>query len=200
MTVLCIFLFLLLLVFAVLFADISLVFVYKDEFNFKIKLGCFSISGKKIIDIIESREKNKDNSQVNTEETHQIKKQRKKKSPSDIVDLVSYITDLIKAILGQFCKYAKLKLCRVKISIATEDAAETALIYGAASSALYTALEFFDSFITIKKNYKNIGIAPDFSSEECRIDLKVILKVKIIHLLLAFIGISPVLASAKKGK
>lgn len=200
MIVLWIILFLILFALLFLLLDISLVFSYKEKFNFNVRIFCFSISGSKIIEIVESREKNKDSKPIKPVENSNESRRKKKKSPSDIIELIVYIAELIKAILGEFCNYARLKLCRVKVSIATEDAAQTALIYGAASSAIYTALEFLDSFMTVKKNYKNIGVAPDFTADECRIDFKVVLKLKIIHLILAFINISPLLASAKKGK
>lgn len=198
MIVLTIFLVIILLVALLLISDISLVFSYKEKFSFKVGILCFYLSGSKIIQMVEAREENKD---LVAEKPESVsKKEKKKLSPSEILSLASYILDLIKAVLGEFARYARLKLCRVKISIGTDDPAQTALLYGTVSSALYTAFEFLDSFMTVKKNYKNIGVAPDFTSDGCKFDFKVVLKIKIIHLLLAFIHISPILAESKKGK
>lgn len=199
MTVLYILLAVILLVVLLLLLDISLVFSYKEKFEFKVKILFISLSGSKILDIVESKE---DNRELKDKKPQEIAEERpkKKKTPSDIIDLVTYIVGIIKAVLGEFARYARLKICTVKVSIGSEDCAHTALLYGVVSSALYTVLEFLDSLITVKKNYKKIGIAPDFTSEECRVEMKIILRFKILHLLLAFIHILPSLARAKKGR
>ena len=105
---------------------------------------------------------------------------KKKKSPQDILDLVFYIIELIKAILGELVRYARLNFCKIKISIGCDEADKTAILYGTVSSLLYTALEFIDTIITTKKNYINIGVVPDFTSSECSADIKVIIKIRII--------------------
>lgn len=182
----------------VLLSDISLIFSYKDKFIFKVRFLCVSLSGSKLIEIIQSREKPDSSETVKSK--IEPPKEKRKKTFSDIIEIVSFIASLIKSILGEFLKYAKLKLCKVKISIGTDDCAETALAYGGASSALYTVLEFLDSMMTVKKSYKNIGVIPDYTSDECKVDIKIVLKIKILHLLFAFIHISPQLAKAQKGK
>lgn len=178
--------------------DISLVFTYKEKLDFAIKLGLISLSGSKIIELAESSEKDVPKKQELLENKKSANK--KKKSPSDVIDTVNYVMDLISAVLGEFTRYARIKFSRVKIGIGTESSAETALMYGFVSSAVYTVLEVLDSFLTVKKNYKDIGVYPDFTSEACKIDIKIVLKIKIIHLLFAFIRLLPNLAGAKKGK
>lgn len=182
----------------ILLLDISLVFTYKEKLGFTLKLGFISLSGSKIIELAESSESNETKKQELIENKRSVVK--KKKSPSDVIDTVSYIIDLIGAVLGEFTRYARIKFSRVKIGIGSESSAETALIYGFVSSALYSALEVLDSFLTVKKNYKDIGVYPDFTSEVCKIDIKIVLKIKIIRLLFALIHLLPNLAGAKKGK
>lgn len=189
---------LILLILLLLFLDISLIFSYKEKFSFTVKFGIVSLSGSKIVEMIESSEKDKSKNQ--SLQANKKAASKKKKTPSDIIDTVTYVIDLIGAILGEFTSYARIKFARVKIAIGCEDCAETALIYGAVSSALYSVLEILDSFITVKKNYKHIGVYPDFTSDSCRADIKIILKLKILHLLLAFVHLLPKLAEAKKGK
>lgn len=178
-----------------LLVDVSLVLAYKDGFKLKIRIFIFPLPVEKLVGMTSGEGKSgKDKSPKIPNATA-----KKKKTASDIVELISTIVDIIKAVLGEFVRYARLKLCRIKITIGSDDPAQTALIYGAASPVLYTAIEFFDSFLNIKKNYKNIGIAPDFVSDECRADIKIVLRIKIIHLLLALVNVVSVLA-AKKGK
>lgn len=188
----------LLLLTALMLQDVSLVFSYKDNFDLIFKLSFISIKGNKIIELVESSDK--DESKKAEILKNKTAVYKKKKSPTDIIDTVTYILDLIGEIFGEFSRYARLKLTKIKISISTDSCAETALIYGFASSVLYTALEVLDSYISVKRSYKNIGIYPDFLSNESKIDLKIILKIKIIHLLLAFIHVLPSISGVKKGK
>ena len=150
------------------------------------------------MELAESSDKSEKKTAELAEQKKSVSKQ--KKSPSDVIDAVGYIIGVIGAILGEFIKYARIKVVRIKISIGTDDCAETAMLYGAISSALYSLLEFFDSFLFVKKSYRNIGVFPDFTSDRCRVDMKLVLKIKIIHLLLILVGILPTLAKAKKGK
>ncbi len=199
MTVLLIILVIILfLILLFLFSDLSFVFLYNNEFSFKIKFLFLNISAETIMKFSKKREQ--ENRLEEARKTNEKKFKKHKKTPSDIIDVISYISGVVKSILGEFVRYAKLKFCKVKISIGTDDAATTALSYGFISSGIYTALEFLDSFLAVKKQYKNIGVVANFTSTDCHIDLKIILKLKIIHLVLAALHILPSLSRTEKGK
>ena len=185
----------LLLFFVTLITDLCFVFEYQEKFSFRVRVWFISVKGEKLLSLFGS-----ENETNMPQEPPASATPKQKRSPSDIIELISFIIDFIKSALGEFARYAKLKLCKIKILIATDDPAQTAVVYGVASTALYTALEFFDSFLNVKKSYKSIGVAPDFTSNECKLDMKIILKFKIIYLLLAFVHLLPKLAEAKKGK
>lgn len=195
MIVLYIFLTLLLLVLLLLFSSLSFIFEYNEKFTFKLRFLFITLKGEKILSLIESNNSNSDNSE-------KIKKlqKKKKKTLADITDLVLFILELIKAIFAEFLKYARIKLCYIEVKIASEDAASTALLYGATSTAIYTGLEFLDSFVSFSKNYKKVLVYPDFTSTEPKAKLKIVIKLKPIHLILAAMHLLPVLASQKKGK
>ena len=185
-----------LLIAAILITDVSLVAGYGDKFYFRLKIFFFTINLSKLADKFEGQEE-----EPSVKLPEELKSGKKKKlTPSDIIELVSFAAELIRAVLGEFFRYARLKICNIRVAVGSEDAAKTAMLYGTLSSALYTAIEFFDSLMTVKKNCKNIGIQPDFTLDSCRIRFKIVLKIKIIHLLLAVIHIAPVLASGKGRK
>lgn len=173
-----------------LFSDVSLVLTYNTEFSFRIRYLFVSLDAEKIAKLSSSK---KDTSH---EDVTELKK--KHKSLSNLFDLLLYIVDLIKAVLGQLVKYARIKICRINVSVATDDAAKTALLFGAVSGAIYSILEFFDTFLLLKKNYKKISVNPDFSSENSSADIKIILKIKPIHALLALLHLAPVLVKERK--
>lgn len=198
MIVLYILLALFLFVLLLLFCNISFIFELKDSFTFKLRILFVTLKGERILQFIESGDEKKE--KLQDEKIQNLKKNKKKRTLSDTIDLVLFILDLIKEIFGQFVKYAKLKVCFLDIRIATDDAAETALVYGVASSAVYSGLEFIDSLLTLKKNYKKITIYPDFTTTESKANLKIVLKLKPIHLILALMHLLPLLANGKKGK
>ena len=181
---------LVLLVTFLLFLNISFVFEYKEEFDFKIKILFVTLNADKLAG-------NKENSVK--EKTTTIKKKRKK-SISEKIDVIKDIVDLIKAVFGELLKYARLKVCYLDLKVATDDAAKPALTYGAVSSAVYTAIEFLDSFVNVKKSYKKINIYPDFSETSAKVNLKIIISIKSIHLLLSAMHLLPMLAGKQKGK
>lgn len=185
-----------LLITAILITNVSLVVGYEDKFYFRLKIFFFTINLSKLADKLEGQ-----GEEPSVKLPEELKSGKKKKlTPSDIIELISFVAELIRAVLGEFFRYARLKICNIRIAVGSEDAAKTAMLYVTLSSALYTVIEFFDSLMTVKKNYKNIGIEPDFTLDSCRIKFKIVLKIKIIHLLLAFIHILPILASGKGRK
>ncbi|MBE6651595.1 MAG: DUF2953 domain-containing protein [Ruminococcaceae bacterium] len=185
-----------LLITAILLTNVSIVAGYGDKFYFKLKIFIFNINLEKLADKFGG-----DGEEPSVKLPEELKDGKKKKlTPSDIIDLISFVGSLIRAVLGEFFTYARLKICNIRIAVGSEDAAKTALLYGTLSSALYTAIEFLDSLMTVKKNYKHIGIEPDFTLDSCRVKFKIVLKIKIIHLLLAFIHLVPILASGKGRK
>lgn len=177
------------LVFILLFSDVSFVLKYDKEFSFRVKYLFLSLDAEKISKLIPQKE-------TEHKEIEEVKK--KYKSQKGVIELIVYIVDIIKAALREFLRYAKLKICYINVSIATDDAAKTALVYGAVSGVIYTVLEFFDTFLMINKNYKKISVIPDFSSETSTANVKIILKLKPIHALLALMHLSPVLVKERK--
>lgn len=180
--------------------NVSFVFKLKDDFFFDVKLGVFSFGGERFINLMESDEVIALFSRQPKLNIVRKRRNKVKITPIDVIDDVSYLTNLIKAIFGEFITFVKVKVCKLKIKIATEDAAETAIAYAGAASALYTAIEFLDSLMTVKRNYKNIGVVPDFTSDECSIDLNIVLKIKILHLIRAYYNLAPSIAGVQKGR
>ena len=188
---------LLLLITLVLFLNVSFIFELKEEFDFKIRVLFFTLKGDKIAKLAEGRTKGESDEKASPTPHAKIKKPR---GISETIESISSIIDLIKAVFGEFIRYARLKVCFVDIKIATYDAAHTALVYGVASSAIYLALEFLDTIVTLKKNYKKILVYPDFASDKTEAKLKIILKIKPVHVIFAAMHLLPRLAEKKKGK
>ena len=196
MIILYILLSLLLLITLILFLNVSFIFELNEEFISKIRVLCFALKGDKIAKLAEGRTKGESDDKKSTQQ----KKIKKPRGIPEAIESISSIIDMIKSIFGEFIRYVRLKICYVDVKIATDDAAHTALVYGAASSAVYFALEFLDTVLTLKKNYKKILVYPDFTSDKTEAKLKIVLRIKPIHVILAAMHLLPKLAEKRKEK
>lgn len=183
---------LVLLLALILFIDISVTVMWREEFNLKVKVFLFPLNLEKLL------EKNSE-AKPKKDITEKPKKKKRKRSAEEILHLVSYIFRLVSLSFAEFKRYARINIAKLKISVSASSPDETAMLYGTVSSALYTAIEILSASFNVKRNYKSIGVISDFLSEECKLDLKVIIKIKPIHLLLALVHVMSGLAQ-KKGK
>lgn len=177
----------------ILFIDISVTVLWNKDLDLKVKVFMFPLNLEKIL--TKSAEDKPNKEALDTAK----KKKRRKKSAEEILNLISYIFRLISLSFAEFKRYARITISRLKISVSASSPDETAMLYGTVSSALYTLVELLSSSFNVKRNYKSIGVVSDFLSEECKLDLKVIIKLKPIHLILALVHVMSGLAQ-KKGK
>lgn len=117
-----------------------------------------------------------------------------------VVYLIERFVELIKAVTAEACRYVRVKVCHVRIRVATDDAAKTAQTYGVVSGAVWSALEFLSYNMNVKRCDKNVEIYPDFTSTEFSTDIKLVLKIKPIHAIGAVMHLLPILSKGKAGK
>lgn len=103
------------------------------------------------------------------------KKKRKaqKKSVGDIISTVKLVSVLAVTVIEKFFKHLRIKIARIRITVASEDAATTAIAYGAVTQSLnilLPALESVKNFEKLKK--ADIAVNCDFASTEPEIDIK----------------------------
>lgn len=106
----------------------------------------------------------------------------KKRSLSENLDIVRLI---LEAVARYFGKGIHVKVTRIRITVASDDAAKTAIMYGAVSAAVSWILEFLEQKAHLK--YKGEGDDPendvsviaDFTAEKPTADLKLSLRVHV---------------------
>ena len=114
------------------------------------------------------------------------KKEPRKLTASEILSLLDLVRVLIFAVVRRFFKHLRVDVARLKIKIATGDAATTAVAYGAATQAVNVLLP-------VLKKVKNFGlpsntnfdICADFLGDTCEIDVKISFSIRlwqIIHI------------------
>lgn len=154
-----------------------------------VKVRLFSGKKKKHKRSMSKRKANriKEKLQKQKERKKQLKEERKKEkqgSVKSIISTVNLAASTIKRLLGLFAKHLKIKVARIKITVATEDAATTAIEYGAITQSinvLMPLLEDIDNF-SVSKN-ADISVNADFTAQESKADIRVSLSLRVCHIL-----------------
>ena len=106
------------------------------------------------------------------------------------------LIDIFHLLLKKFMRllsHITVKNFNLKICVGSEDAAATALEYGAVCAVVYPTLGLAESLMKFKK--QKIDISCDYKSENSVLEMNAILKIRLIFLITA--GISFVLSYIK---
>ena len=145
-----------------------------------------SMSAKKAAKIRESMKKKAEKKRISAEEKAKAKEEKKaskeKKSISEIIAIIKMVSDLAVTVIGRFFKHLRIKVARIKVTIATGDAATTAIAYGAVSQSLNVLMPALESV----KNFENLDKADikidlDYAAEAPAIDIKLGFSIRVWH-------------------
>lgn len=107
---------------------------------------------------------------------------------SDLPSLLDVIKDISGTLLKTFFGHLKIKVSKMIIRVATDDAAKTAITFGAVSSAVATLLELLGNATKLEySNKSEIDVCADYLSENftAEIDISFAMKVwQVLHVLL----------------
>lgn len=112
------------------------------------------------------------------------KKNKKKKSVSELLDDISDIAGLVKVILSKFFKRLRVKVASFKITVATGDAASTAVAYGAVCQAVSYTIAILEGSKNVKGlSRAHVDVRTDFCAEAPTADIKISFSLRVWHLL-----------------
>ena len=116
-------------------------------------------------------------------------KKEEKESP-DALSIASIILSFVKNFVGLFAKAIRVKASRIKITVACEEAAQTALTYAAVTQSINVLFPLLDDLKTVKKlpKGKELEINIDFLSETPTMDIDLELYVRVGRALGAVCG------------
>ncbi|MBQ2765512.1 MAG: DUF2953 domain-containing protein [Clostridia bacterium] len=90
-------------------------------------------------------------------------------SESDIMGLLSKLIGVVRVFAERFGHHLHIKVKRLVIIIATPDAAQTAVLFGAVCGAVQCLMELLYNTMHVKlPSADNIRVEPDFISEKIR--------------------------------
>lgn len=106
-----------------------------------------------------------------------------KKSMSEILDMVHMITEIVGIVVRRFFKHLRIEVARLKIKVATGDAASTAIAYGALTQSLNILLPLLESVRTLKlPDVTELDVTPDFVAESPEADVKIVFSIRVWHI------------------
>lgn len=98
--------------------------------------------------------------------------------------------------LKYILKKLTVKCFKLDIRISSDDAAQTALLYGGVCSVVYPVVAFLDTFMTFKKN--DINLVCDYKKEKSELYFFFEAKIKSVYLLIAGFKIIPIIKKILK--
>lgn len=106
-----------------------------------------------------------------------------------LLDNVRFVTSLTEMFLKKFFRRLKIKVARLNITVATEDAAKTAILYGAVSQAVSYLIALLDSNSNLKQVRRaQFNVNADFCATKSSADVYLSFSIRVGQILL--IGLS----------
>lgn len=173
----------------------SLMFSVDDDMNIKLKVAVlgipvFALPGKekkpkryhRSVRAMKRHEEKK----AAKAAKKQTKKQTKKQSSPEkkgffesfrdsrpLSELIPDIMGYVKLLLGRLSKHLRIKIARLHITVATDDAAKTAILYGTVSQSVACFLEFLRINANTHYGFKpDVLVAADFASVKSHVNIR----------------------------
>lgn len=141
------------------------------------------MSEKKAAKIRDALRKKQQKKALAKKEKEKAKETKEKKSISETISDVRMITDIALAVIKKFFGHLQIKMTRIKMVIATGDAATTAIAYGAITQSLNILLPALESVKNFKKLKKTeIDIKTDFLAESPTVDVEISFAIRVWHI------------------
>lgn len=132
--------------------------------------------------LCEKAEKRKQKKSTKKKADGQQKKDtsKTKLTVDDVLDIISAIKDILTTLIGKLFKYIRIDLARIHVTVATDDAATTAIAYGVVCDALlhlFCILEPLKGFKLPKT--KDVSVCADYLSESPTVDVKLSFSIRV---------------------
>ena len=111
------------------------------------------------------------------EEAAKAEKEARAKGKSTkrpIGETISMIGDLVRTAVTRFAKHLRVRIARLHISVASSDAASTAILYGVISQSVAYIAALLDSTNTLRyPTRSDVDIHADYLSEKTTLDIEI---------------------------
>lgn len=102
------------------------------------------------------------------------------KEKDELSSKILTVAETVKAFFTVFSGHLRVKLAKIHITVATSDAAKTAILYGVVSGAAACLVDLLDEITNLSRIKKSsIIIEPDFVSEKSNISINITLSISV---------------------
>ena len=122
------------------------------------------------------------------------KKKAEKNAPKppkrSILDWLDIATSVLKVLFERFAKHLHIKVARLRINVATGDAASTAIMYGIVIQSVAYIIEILNSITNLDGLKRaDIAVNADYLSESTTFDLKFVFSLRVRHVFSIVFGV-----------
>lgn len=123
----------------------------------------------------------KDSLQKKSKPKKKKKKEEKPIEKNDLISIVSITTNFVKNFISTFTRAVRVKFSRMHITVASEDAATTAILYGAITQSVNVLFPLIDNIKNVKKlpSGKELSVRADFLTDKPTVDIDINLYVRV---------------------
>ena len=190
----------LLLIFGICAIRATVTLEYRDELTLAvsvlgIKIGILpkkekkvdikKYSAKRFRKLLEKRERDEEKKRrkklQKAEKDAPAEHKKKSRSVGEIFTLVS---DVLSVFFSRFAKHFRVKLARLNVTVASEDAAKTAILYGVAAQGVAYTLEILDRTTNLEyKKDSEVNVFVDYLGDTPSFDISIAFSMRVWHLL-----------------
>ncbi len=117
------------------------------------------------------------------ERAEEKKLNRTKKNEPKLKDRLSLYLSLVTSLYERFFHHFRMDVSRLRIMVATGDAAETAILTGAVSGLVACTAEILSEHTNLRRTYRaDIAVIPDFLSERSRVDCRIVFSLRLYQI------------------
>ena len=158
---------------------IKLVLAYDDDFRAYLKILFFKFKLYPSKD--DKKEKHKKKAVDKPKKDESTKSV--KASPDKIIKLIRAMKDIVADFVSSFLGRLHINFVKIRSEIACEDAAKTAIAYGAVTQSVAYLIEFLDNISNVDKSrFSDIDIRANFISQKSWVELNCVLYLRVISL------------------
>ncbi len=170
------------LVFLLLFSNAVIRLEYNGHFISKIYILGIPLNLKKLFGYF-SRKDNQKTAEKNSEKTQKQKNDGPKRTAEDLYSFLRAIFRTVGAVARGLKRHFKIQIKELSVTVATDDAAKTAIRYGEITALLSSFFALCEEHARFRANYKKILVISDFESEKMQATFCILLRIRPIHLL-----------------
>lgn len=98
-------------------------------------------------------------------------------APPSLGENVALLRTLLDALLSHTKRHLRLRAARLHVTVATGDAAETALLFGTVSGTLSFVLDALDGVTRLRATVPDVSVMADFEGERSRADVRILFSI-----------------------